>query len=273
MKANFNGIIIDYEDVSLHPDNRGFRYGDGLFETIAVVNNSPRFPERHFQRIRKGTTILQLNPVFPALEFFSDQCRLLLQHNHSEKHQYGKIRVFIWREGSGLYQPENDQAGFLLTFHSAGPETSVRILNNVDYCEHIRNYSDTHSGLKTISALKYVVAGLERRAKGLEEIIILDYQGNISESLYSNIFIKKGKKYLTPPLTSGCVEGIMRGWMMDALRGEQFSVEEKHLTKDDMNEADSIFLTNALGIQHISRLKNREFETDPVAQRLIESVS
>ncbi len=271
MKANFNGVVTEYDDVSINPDNRGFRYGDGIFETIAVVKGKPRFLERHLQRIRKGTNLLMMKSVLTNPDTFSDQCHLLLLHNGTGV-RYGKMRLYLWRNTSGLYKPDGDASEFLMTFEQSSPESGIRQLQQVDYCESVFNFPGSYSSLKTISALKYVIAGLEMREKGLDEIIIRDHNGNISESLYSNVFIKTGDVYRTPPLSSGCVEGIMRGWILDAFRSERLPVEERPITATDLMEAKSIFLTNAMGIQHLINFKDKVLVTDRAVQNLIESV-
>jgi len=124
-----------------------------------------------------------------------------------------------------------------------------------------------------MNALKYVIAGIEKKERGLDEIIILDHQSHISEALSSNIFWKKDDSFYTPPLSTGCISGVMRQWIKKELSYNGFTVEEKLIDKGEFLRSDCIFTTNANGIGHIRSIEEYTFEIDSVSQKLIEHIS
>ena len=124
-----------------------------------------------------------------------------------------------------------------------------------------------------MSAIKYVIAGIEKNDKKLDEIIILDSRGYVSETLSSNIFWKKNNKYYTSPISTGCVEGIMRNQLIDQLKHKGILVEEKLVAVSELLESDSIFTTNSMGIRHIKTMNQINFEMDTFPENTIEEIS
>jgi len=270
MKAIFNGELLDFNQIQLGIQDRGFRYGDGLFETIAIVKSKPRFLQRHFDRVVKGSNVLGLSLEQITVENLQENCSKLIGENAIK--DFGKLRFTVWRKGEELYAPSEEGANFLLT---AEPVDSpiIRELNKVGFSEKVVNYPGIHTSFKTISAMKYVLAGQEKKERKLEEVIINDHNGFVSETLASNIFIKKDEVYYTPPVATGCIEGIMRNWLIDQLKSNQMPVLEYFMTPDELLQAESVFTTNAMGIGHILRIQNTVLTVDTYIQDLFESIS
>jgi branched-chain amino acid aminotransferase/4-amino-4-deoxychorismate lyase len=270
MKAIFNDELLDFNQIQLGIHDRGFRYGDGLFETIAVIKSKPRFLQRHFDRIVKGSQVLGLSLEQITVENLEENCSILLRENAIR--DFGKLRFSVWRKDGGLYVPSEEGANFLLTVEPVDMPI-FRKLNKVGFSEKVVNYPGIHTSFKTISALKYVLAGLEKNDRKLDEIIINDHNGFVSEALASNIFIKKGQVYYTPPVVTGCIEGIMRNWLIDALKSRKIPVTEHFMTPNELLEAESVFTTNAMGIAHIVRIQDTVLAVDKYIQELFESIS
>ena len=270
MKAIYNHAMIELADLRLSFDDRGFRYGDGLFETMAVIGQNVRFLKEHYQRISRGAALLQYNIDSLPFTTLEGHCRSLLQTAGTRK--YGKMKLYVWRRGQGLYEPASDNINFLM-FCEPSLMPAFQVIENIDISRKATNFFSSYSALKTISAMKYVVAGLEIQGRKLDEIIIKDHEGNISETLYSNIFVKCDGVYNTPPVSTGCVEGVMRGRLMEELNIRGYLISEKLFTIDELLIAESAFLTNALGIKHILKIGEKTFKTDMMIQRLIESWS
>lgn len=270
MKAIFNGELLDFSQIQLGIQDRGFRYGDGLFETIAVIKSRPRLLQRHFDRVVKGSRVLGLSLEQITIENLQENCSKLIRENAIE--DFGKLRFTVWRKGAGLYVPSDEGTNCLLTAEPVG-KPIIKDLNKVGFSEKVVNYPGIHTSFKTISALKYVLAGQEKKDRKLEEIIINDHNGFISEALTSNIFIKKDEVYYTPPVATGCIQGIMRNWLVDELKSSQIPVEERFMFPNDLMEAESAFTTNAMGIGHILRIQNTVLTADTYIQDLFESIS
>lgn len=269
MKAIFNGEILDWEKIRLSPQNRGFKYGDGIFETIALINDVPWLLDRHLERLTNGAKILFLDThkILDPKQIPSQVKQLQKANNIGPT---AKLRLYLWRNSEGLYTPKTNDTAYLLTIEKMNAKR-ISILEKVGYSENAINYPSPYSQFKTLNALKYVIAGIEKINKGLDEIILKDYTGSISEALSSNLFWKKGDSYFTAPLTTGCIDGIMRNWLIKELKLRSYKVEEKLINSSELSLSDHIFTTNSLGIGHIQELSGNVFDVDPLVQEIIES--
>jgi 4-amino-4-deoxychorismate lyase len=271
MKAIYNNEILDWDELRLSQLNRGFRYGDGFFETIAVVNGIPRFLERHIDRLKNGAEKLMLDvQAFLQLDIIKKNIRDLQLQN--ELHENAKVKLTIWRDSEGIYDPVGGNTHYLLTIEP-------RIFKKISMIEcagistETVNYFSPVSKFKTLSAMKYVVAGIEKNEKHLDEIIILDHRDYVSETLSSNIFWRKKNTYYTSPLSTGCIEGIMRNWLMENLKQKGYLMEEKLANTTELLASDHVFTTNAMGISHIQSIGQNKYEMDLAVQEIIESIS
>ena len=172
----------------------------------------------------------------------------------------------------GLYMPSTDTTERLLTIDVA-EFNRVNSISLAGFSEKTINFPSLTSAFKTMSAAKYVLAGLEKRDKKLDEIILTDHKGYVSEALNSNIFWYKDKRYFTPPLDTGCIDGIMRNWIISELTAEGYSFEEKLILPIDLLKADCIFTSNATGIGHILNIGDARFGIDPVVQGMLEKIT
>jgi branched-subunit amino acid aminotransferase/4-amino-4-deoxychorismate lyase len=271
MKAILNQDIIDLENFKITYSNRGFRYGDGLFETIACINGKPRLLEAHLQRMKRGVKALKIDSSdYLLYTNITRQIEQLIDVN--EISGSAIIRIHLWRDSNGLYSPNANTGSYLLTIHEANFEKR-KVANNVGFAEDTFNYSSKWSAIKSMSAINYVMAGIEKKERQLDEIIILDHRGFVSEGLSSNAFWKKDNTYYTSSLSTGCIEGVMRKWFIASLKGTGHKVIEIEATKIDLLRASCVFTTNALGITHIQSIENSVFNIDENAQELIETIS
>ncbi|MDJ1502714.1 aminotransferase class IV [Xanthocytophaga agilis] len=260
MKAVFNFMVVEMENISDNLDNRAFRYGDGLFETIIVQNKRISFLKDHCERLLDGMNTLQMNvPAGFSLDYLQREimqlCELVgLPHD-------ARLRLQVWRKPGGLYTPESNEIDFLLT---ALPLTrpSISIKNRLIFYEDIRLHHSILSPYKTSSALPYVMAGIARKNAGVDDVILIDVYGHIAECVASNIFWIKGNVLYTSGLESGCIAGIMRKNVLKeaALRFEK--VKEGLFYKETLLTADTVFTCNVAGIQLVKEINGVSFHTD-----------
>ncbi|MDZ7605038.1 MAG: aminotransferase class IV [Cyclobacteriaceae bacterium] len=271
MLALYNNALCDLNDAPFSRLNRAFRYGDGLFETIAVLNGEPRFLSRHLERLRAGARVLGLeNADISDEALIASNC--MKMHENSSKPPFGILRMYLFRDGDGQYSPLSRSAHLLMTLESKPPPI-VATAQKAGFSERVVNFPTITSRFKTISALKYVLAGMEKTERSLDEIIISDYHGYISETLAANIFWKKGNIYYTPPIDTGCIDGIMRNWLIEKLRSGRFTVSEVQINAAELLTADALFAVNALGLKHILSIEKHHFSIDTIAGELIQSIS
>lgn len=268
MKAIFNSRITDASHPLLKVTNRAFCYGDGLFETIVTGPNRINLSQRHLLRLQQGATALGIDfPTALTLKNLEKWSDLLITEN-TVVGDY-RIRLHLWRNSGGLYAPEKESSSFLLELTKS---ESPLILDNLKagLDEDYMNVYSPISRFKSKSALKYVMLGKSKTQRGLDDVIMLDAHGNLSESHTSNLFWIKNNQIYTPSLKTGCVSGVMRAFLLDYLKELNIPVVETLTSKDQLDTCDSIFTTNASGVRWFSLYEGRKLESpEPLLAPLI----
>lgn len=244
MTGIFNRKLIDFSQFPFKETERAFNYGDGLFETIIVRRGEIRFLDYHLERLHKGLKILSIN----GNEITKEAIEMDIQTLFSKENYRRTIRVkiHVWRKPGGLYTPQNNTANILITVSKQldRPKT----INKAEIAENITLSYSPISGLKTCNALPYILAGLEKKEKKLDEVIILDNNGNLSECSSSNLFWVKGNVIYTPSLSSGCVAGVMRRNILEQARLSKRNIEEVLEKPTTLLTANQVFCCNVTGI-------------------------
>ncbi len=260
---SYNGNILERDEFRLQPDNRAFRYGDGIFETIRIEKGIILWSEKHFRRISESARLLHMNVGNSwDQERFENDILSLYYQNHPD-HGPARIRYSLFRNAGGLYTPLTNTASWLI--ESENLDSPFFSLNTrgleVSLYTEIPKSTNKLSNLKAISALIYVMAGIYKRDQGLGECILVNDHGGIVESTSSNIFIIKNQEIITPPLSEGCVDGVMRSVMLGIFSDKGIHVKEKPITPKDLNLADEVFLSNTIqGIRWVSRFKDKTYQ-------------
>lgn len=259
---NHNGTIVREDDAIFEVDNRAFRYGDGLFETMLWQNGDIRFLKYHIERLQQGLRLLQIEDWGLYDGFFvRSKVEELLRKNNMLGRS-ARVRFIVYRSGGGLYSPETNKSAFTLQVSPIEPSHSdgkkVGLIIGL-YEEFKKPYSDL-SHLKSLNAQVYVLAGIYNKRHRFDEVLLLNQDGNLCESLVSNIFIYYQKTLYTPALSEGCVAGVMRRVVMELAAQEGIPVVEAQINPGILNEADEIFCTNAIkGIQWVMGYKQKRY--------------
>lgn len=233
--------------------NRGFLYGDGVFETLMVRNGSLFFAEDHFFRFSLGLQVLQLQPEFDySLKNMLDQTEQLLD---IKKLQNARVKWYAWRKNGGLYTPESEICHILVTAEASSQP--IFEVDNIVLSESARVCKSATSDFKTLSSLPYVMAGLEAKSKKLKDILICDAFGNLAESTSSNLFCIKGAAFQTPDLSGGGIPGIMRKQIQKYCAHENLEFNSSVMTIEHLLEADLVFLCNVTGFRAVRRFENQ----------------
>lgn len=253
---NFNGEILPSSTAILTADNRSFRYGDGLFETIKVLEGRILLENFHFERLLAGVRLLQfdLPPSFTA-EKLADRVLELCQMNGHES--LARVRLVVFRGNGGLYDPVDHFPNFIIQSWSLAPRSSE--LNKdglvIDVFPNGRKSCDSFANLKSNNYLLYAMAALYARQYQLDDCLVLNNYDRIADSTIANLFYCKQGLIYTPPLTEGCVAGVMRRRLIETLPNAGFPVLEKETTREDLENAEEVFLTNALkGIKWVKSI-------------------
>lgn len=237
--------------------NRGYRYGDGLFETMKMVEGNIALINFHFERLFAGLLMLKFEiPGLFTAEKLQKEIMQLCRKNECEN--LARIRLSIFRGNGGLY----DDDKLLQYIIECWPlNQSVTQLNEnglvIDIYPAARKSCDQFSNLKSANSLPYSMAAQFAKENKLNDCLILNTVGNIVDSTVANIFIIKEGMLITPELDEGCINGVMRRYLLEKFRTSDIIFKESKLDINDLKTADEVFLTNAInGIRWVKQFKN-----------------
>jgi branched-chain amino acid aminotransferase len=257
---NYNGFLYAEDEAIFTVKNRGFRYGDALFESIRVVNGKACFLEDHFIRLKKGMKVLKMRSANISFNELKDQIEKLILKNHINGG--GRVRLTVFRSGEGLYTPEGEGKSYVI---EAKPiNDNLFVLNesgiNIDVYNEIRRYRNALSQIKSTNNIPHVLAGIYKKENDLDDCIVLNDLGRIVEAVSSNIFLYKNHNLYTPSLEEGCMDGIMRKQILKVAGELNINVFEGMLNGSMLLQADEMFLTNAIrGIQWVGSYRQKRY--------------
>ena len=261
---NFNGTVTKSKELSIN--NRGYRYGDALFETIKVMGTNILFWEDHYFRLMASMRILRMEiPMTFTMEYLEKQIVETVIANGLET-ATSKVRLLVHREEGGLYRPETNSIGFIITAEAL--ENAHYLLNEGPYLVDLfKNYyvsADLLSTLKTNNKILNVVGSIYAKDNDFDNCLILNTSKNVVEALNGNIFLLKGNVVKTPPLTDGCLKGILRKQIIDIIRTmPELSLLEEPISPFELQKADELFITNVVqGIQPVTQYRKKNFGID-----------
>ena len=267
MKAIYDRHIVDQENSGLPYSNRGFLYGDGLFETIIFRNGRVKYLQDHFERITGGCRTFSLAlPDYFNIDYLDGEIRKLIEKNGLAEPV--RIKLAVWRRSGGLYEPDRHDVHFLILVNRIDKMVPGN-KSRVGFSTRVFNYQSLWSSFKTLSSLPYTLAGIEKKEKGFDDIILLDKDGNISEFLNSNIFWIRENVFYTPSLNTGCIRGVMRSCLIRKLKGMDIGVQEVEAGKDVLLKADHVFSANVGGLIPVTGIEGQVFEEYPDLQDLL----
>ncbi|MEQ7800270.1 aminotransferase class IV [Pedobacter sp. ASV1-7] len=227
--------------------NRGFRYGDGLFETMRMCNGKLKFAELHADRLRAGMKALKIDGSILLDEYFLKQKTAELCKKNKLKDNV-RFRLSVYRAGDGLYTPNSNKFGYVMeasALHEDNYELNKKGLI-IDVFDELTKPVNSLSNCKTSNSLLYVMAGLYKKQHRLDDAFILNQHGFLCESISSNIFVVYDKQIYTPALSEGCVAGVMRNVVMGMARAHDIAVIEAQINPEILKAAEEVFITNAI---------------------------
>ncbi|WP_299181092.1 aminotransferase class IV [uncultured Aquimarina sp.] len=270
--VNINGNLIVDNEATLSITNRGYAYGDALFETIRVNSGTILFWEDHYFRLMASMRILRMEiPMNFTPEFLQQEILELIQENGFMNSSV-RIKIIVNRKEGGLYTPN---------FNGIDYSISVAPLNSSFYTISSTSYEvtlfkdhyiapDLLSTLKSNNKLVNVLGGVFAKENGFENCLLLNTNKMVLEALNGNLFLIKGNKIKTPPVADGCLKGILRTQLLRILEKlPEYEVEEASISPFELQKADELFITNVItGIQPITKFRKKEY-TSETTRRLL----
>lgn len=270
--VNLNGKL--YNNVAiLSLENRGYKYGDALFETIKVINGKPLFWEDHYFRLMASMRILRMEiPMDFTMEFLEAEILKTLEANGLQQ-KIARVRLTVDRGEGGNYLPISKQINFSIS--SSLLNESKYKFSEVAKCE-VDLFKDFFinegllSTLKTNNKITNVLGSIYAQENDLDNCLLLNNSKNVVESLNGNIFLVQGNIIKTPPLADGCLKGIMRQQLINLLnKNEKFTLEESSISTFELQKADELFYTNVIKcIVPITHYRKKTYKSQ-VAQELL----
>lgn len=271
---NINGALQD-SNLQLSISNRSFLYGDGVFETLKIVNNKILFFEDHYFRLMASMRIIRMQiPMSFTLEYLEEQIlNLAVVNNHQDS---ARIRFTVFRNEGGFYLPTDNSVSFIIqSAEILEPKYSFEKKSfEVDLYKDFIVPKQLLSTLKTANKITNVTAGIFAKENDLDAALLINEDKNVIEAANGNLFMLMGNNLITPPISEGCLNGIMRKQLIEiAKKIVSIEVIEQAISPFDLQKADELFVTNVImGIQPITKYRKKEFGTT-FAQQLQEKLN
>lgn len=274
--VNFNGTLHESSSNLLSLENRGYAYGDALFETIKVVHGKILFWEDHYFRLMASMRILRMEiPMDFTMEFIESEILKTVEANQLMK-ATARVRMNVHRVEGGKYTPTSNDINYNIIAERL--ESDFYALNTGLYT--IELFKDFYvapgllSTLKTTGKNINILGSIFAKENNFENCLLLNTEKTVVEALNGNLFLVKDRVIKTPPLSEGCLKGIMRKQMIAIVEQlEGYILEEAPISPFELQKADELFITNCIvGIQPVSNYRKKEFTTE-VSKLLIERLN
>ena len=258
-----NGKILRAEDPVLLASNRGYRYGDALFETMKVASKNILLETYHFERLFAGLRLLQFEvPKLLTREKLCKEVLLLAEKNNCGN--LARIRLSVFRGNGGVYDEERTPQYLIECWPL---NESLNSLNEnglvIDVFPAARKSCDSFSHLKSANYLPYTMAAIYAKANKLNDCLVLNTDGNIADATIANVFLIKEGVVITPGPDQGCVNGVMRRHLLEKMKDAGYSIQENPVSVSTLEEADEVFLTNAIsGIRWVKQFRDNVYSNN-----------
>lgn len=274
-----NGNYQPSAQPAINIADRGFRYGDGIFETMLFKNGQLRLGRLHMKRLFEGMDLLGYESSLTEKILRASISTLCGRNGCSE---LARVRLTVYAGEAAITEPVKEP-GYIIEampieqeltgFNSRGLQIGL-FTGAVKSCDQLSN-------LKSISAILYSMAARYAKEQNLDDALVLNMKGRIADSSIANIFIVNKNEIITPPLSDGPVNGVMRKFLIEnlsewlSLKG--LELKERSLSEADLLEADEVFLTNAIrGVRWVEKFRDKTYAKQTVSEissRLLQTIN
>lgn len=248
----YNDHLLPTANFTFSLPNRGLQFNDGFFETLVWSAGAVRYLPHHLHRMRAAAVALHL-PLPPALADANALTATVRRVAAANSLPEARVRIQLWRGGGGLYTPPVDAS----TEYMA---TALPFQPNDQPIPQAGFARETHTFLSPLSfckgphALYYVRAGLERQARGLDELLLLNATGHVAEAVSAAVFWIRDGQLFTPALATGCVAGVRRAHLLAVARQQGLPYQEGVFLPEHLLTAEAVFTANVAGLRPVERL-------------------
>ena len=259
---NYNGEI-QHTSPALSAKNRGFLYGDGVFELVKYVEGTIFFWEEHYLRLMATMRIARMEiPSNFTLEFLEAEIIKTIQANSLASKALW-VRITITRKGGISLTPEENEIDYCIDIEGITNlfYQNLKIPYEVELFKDYYTQADLLGTLNITGRMLQIVGSVFARENDYQNCILLNTHKNAVSFLDGNLFLVQGEQILTPPLSEGAPNGITRKKLIEAIqKTSDFSLEERPISPFELQKADELFLTNTKqGIQSVSKYRKKEY--------------
>jgi branched-chain amino acid aminotransferase len=263
-----NDSLIRVEKARLSPGQAGLICGYGLFTTLRIARGEAFAYERHWRRLEKDAVITHLPMPYTSAKVRLHLHEVIRANNVSE----GCARIYLVQNDVGFWQSDEPRPEVDLLITTAdmpkyGEPARLALR------EHGRHAASALCSVKTISWLDNVWSVGEATRAGFDEVVLLNERGEVAECTSANIFAVKDGKVYTPPLNSGCLEGVTRGILFEIAPDAGIPLAQQTLRPEDLYAADEVFISSTnRNVISVGEIAGHRIATPcgPVAKRLNE---
>jgi len=273
--VNINGNIVKSSNANLFIENRGFTYGDSIFETIKV-NNKPLFWESHYFRLMSSMRILRMEiPMSFTPEFLENEIMNLIRSLNLKSRSY-RVKFYVYRKDGGFYTPKSSKIEYMISVTNL--EHDLYYYDDSEYeIELFKDYliaPNLLSSLKTNNKVLNVVGSIFAKENNYQNCLLLNTNKNIIEALNGNVFLVKDKIIKTPPLSDGCLKGVLRNEIIKIInQSENYDIDESSISPFELQKADEIFITNVIqGINSVTKYRKKIYKSN-ISKELIKKLN
>ncbi len=268
---NFNGEILA-DDVVISGKNRSFLYGDGVFETVKIVSGKILFLEDHYFRLMSSMRVVRMEiPMDFTMEYFESQ--LLSVARAANYLESARARITVFRNGDGYYLPTDRTISFVISAEAI--QRRYEFAQKVYEVDLYKDYFVTAqllSSIKTTNRILNVAASIFASENGLDNCFLMNEKKNVIEAIQGNIFMLIGNQLITPPVSEGCINGVMRTQLLNLVMDKKnVEIVQEPISPFSLQKADEIFITNVIrGIQPVTKYRKKEYDFAFAAALLLE---
>ena len=271
----FNGEIVEDKDFSISHDNRYLLYGDGFFETLKYVPNKILFWEEHYFRMMGSLCMLRFNiPTFFNEEYFKNKINKTIESNNL-LNSPARVKILFYRESPGFYKPEENNLSFIISIIPLN--SNLYKLNKkglvIDIFKDYKLGLNSLNNIKTSNKIVNVLSSFYNEDRNIDDCLFVNEKNNIVESSSGNLFILLENKLITPPLHSGCINGVMRKFLLNKKNINGFKIIEDNISLSDLFNAEEIFFTNVIScISWVKKFRNKEY-SNVLSKKIIDLIN
>ena len=258
---NLNSQLIPKSQSILSNQNRAFKYGDGVFETLKINKSNIVFFEEHYFRLMASMRMLRMEiPQNFTLEYIESEILKTASANSLDKS--ARVRMTVFRKDGGLYNPNSNEIDFLIEVSEF--VESRKEVYKVELYKDFHIYSGLLSTLKTTNRILNVVSSIFASENEYDTCLFLNEKKHLVEAIHGNLFLVFGDKVVTPAIKEGCIKGIIRKKIIDILQKDvNYTIEEREISPFELQKADELFITNSIiDIQPVTNYRKKTYKTD-----------